>query len=187
MAALDGVASAVLAAQAGRFPHATFGAFAKPGPETATPLLAGYRYHFVPTRSYLEATAGQFMNNDRGLQLGLRQWFSDVSVHAYYKRTKFEGQPVRQFVGVELSLPLGPRRDIAPLGPLRVSATPRFATGVETTVREARGNPVRLGHGALPPAPTLDATFNSDRAGLRYLEDNLRRIRDAARQQQSHE
>lgn len=169
-------------AQGGRFRHSDFGDFTKPGPQTATPLLAGYRYHVAPTRTYLEATAGQFMNNDRGLQLGLRQWFSDVSVHVFYKRTRFEGDAARQFAGIELSLPVGPRRDMAAMGPVQIFGTPRFSTGLETVVG-GTANPVLSGRGALPPVPSLDATFNSDRAGLRYFEDNIRRIRDAARQQ----
>lgn len=149
------------------------------GVRHARPLLAGYRYSVTPTRTYLEATGGQFMSNDRGFQLGLRQWFGDVSVHAYYRRTRFEGEPTRQFVGFQLSLPIGPRRDMTPRD-VQVTGTPRFTHGVETLVRDVN-NAVRTGFGVVPPTPSLDATFNSDRAGLVYFEDNIRRIRDAAR------
>lgn len=148
---------------------------------TAKPVLASYRYSVMATRTDLEATGGQFMNNDRGVQVGLRQWFSDVSVGVYYKRTTTEGNPVRQLVGVELSLPIGPRRDWQPLPHLQVGGTPRFAHAVETSIREGAGNPLRLGRAMRPPTPDLDAVFNSDRSSLAYFEDNLRRIRDAAR------
>ena len=151
------------------------------GPRNAKPLLADYRYSVLPTRTYLEARGGQFMNNDRGFQLGLRQWFSDVAVNAYYRRSRFSGDSTRQFIGLELSVPIGPRRDMAPAWHVHVTGTPRFTHGVETVVREPGGNIVRTGFGALPPVPSLDATFNSDRAGLAYFEDNIRRIRDAAR------
>lgn len=170
-----------LLAEAGWFEHADFGAAGSPGPRTAKPVLGHYRYHFQPTRTYLEATAGNFMQNDLGFQLGLRQWFSDVAVHVYYKRSKFENSPVRQFVGIQVSVPIGPRRDMNP-GGVQVTGTPRFAHGVETVVREGGSNPARTGYGTLPPVPSLDATFNSDRSGLAYFEDNERRIRDAARQ-----
>jgi hypothetical protein len=168
--------------QAGYFHNSRFdtGAF-NVGPRNAKPLLASYRYSVTPTRTYLEATGGQFMNADLGFQLGLRQWFSDVSVNAYYRRSRFEGQPTRQFIGIELSVPIGPRRDMAPAWHVQVTGTPRFTHGIETTVRETGGNPVRTGFGVLPPTPSLDATFNSDRAGLVYFEDNIRRVRDAAR------
>jgi len=151
------------------------------GPRTARPLLAHYRYHVTPTRTYLEASAGQFFYNDRGIQLGLRQWFGDVAVRAYYRRTSFQGAPTRQFAGLELSLPIGPRRDAAVGRHLQVGGTPRFALVKETLVRDPNNNnAVRPGFGLATPAPALDEAFNSDRAGLVYFEDNIRRIRDAA-------
>lgn len=171
-----------VSAQAGYFRNSRFdsGEF-NAGPRSAKPLLAGYRYHLTPTRTYLEATGGQFMNSDLGFQLGMRQWFGDVSVGAYYRRTRFSAQPARQFVGLEISVPIGPRRDMAPTRHVQVTGTPRFSHAVETVVREPGGNIARTGFGVLPPTPSLDATFNSDRAGLVYFEDNIRRIRDAAR------
>jgi exopolysaccharide biosynthesis protein YbjH len=170
-----------VSAQAGyfhnsRFETSTFDV----APRRATPLLASYRYNVTPTRTYLEATAGQFMNNDRGFQLSMRQWFGDIAVNPFYRRARFTGQPTRQFVGLEISVPIGPRRDMNPARHLQVTGTPRFSHSVETLVRDVN-NAVRPGFGVLPPVPTLDATFNSDRAGLTYFEDNVRRIRDAAR------
>jgi hypothetical protein len=150
------------------------------GPRHAKPLLASYRYNVTATRTYLEATGGQFLYNDRGFQLGLRQWFSDVAVSAYYRRTTFQGAPARQFVGIEFSIPIGPRHDVALGSHLLVGGTPRFSHAIETLVRGGN-NAVRPGFGLTSPAPALDETFNSDRAGLVYFEDNIRRIRDAAR------
>jgi hypothetical protein len=167
-------------AQAGLFRNDDFGALGAAGPRTAKPALASYRYHFRPTRTYVEATAGNFMNNDAGFQLGLRQWFTDFALNVYYRRTQFQDTPARQFVGIQLSLPLGPRRDMDPAWHLQVTGTPRFAHGIESVVRETF-NPVSSGYGVLPPVAPLETTFNSDRAGLLYFEDNIRRIRDAAR------
>jgi hypothetical protein len=150
------------------------------GPRSARPFLASYRYNVAPTRTYLEATGGQFLYGDRGFQLGMRQWFSDVAVRAYYRRTRFGGSPVRQFVGIEFSIPIGPRRDVALGRHVEVGGTPRFSHAIETLVRGGN-NAVRPGFGLPSPAPSLDETFNSDRSGLVYFEDNLRRIRDAAR------
>jgi hypothetical protein len=135
----------------------------------------------MATRTDVEATAGQFINNDRGFQLGMRQWFSDVALDIYYKRSAFPQQQARQLAGITLSLPIGPRRDWQPLPRVQVGGTPRFTQGLETTIREAGGNPLSSGQGVRPPVPNLNATFNSDRSGLAYFEDNLRRIRDAAR------
>jgi len=169
-------------AQAGWFRHANFGAtLDAPGPRRATPVLASYRYNVTATRTFLEATAGQFFGNDRGIQLGMRQWFSDVAVGVYYRRTSVENSPARHMARVELSLPIGPRRDMVPAWNVQVTGTPRFTHGAETTLLETGSNPIRSGLGAMPPTPALDDTFNSDRSGLVYFEDNIRRIRDAAR------
>lgn len=146
---------------------------------TARPLLLGYRYNVAATRTYLEATGGQFMNNDRGLQLGLRQWFGDVSVQAFVRRTKFSAGPSQTSAGLEISVPIGPRRDMNPSW-IQVTGTPRFAHSVESRVG-GTNNAIISGAGVLPPAPSLDALHNSDRAGLLYFEDNVPRVRDAAR------
>jgi hypothetical protein len=164
--------------QAGYFSNNDFGAV--PGePKTARPLLVDYRYHLTATRTYLEATGGQFMRNDRGVQIGLRQWFGDLSVGAYYRRTQFGGASAANFVGMELTLPIGPRRDMNP-GGVQVTGTPRFSHSIYTAVSSAT-NAVASGVALLPPVPNLESVFNSDRAGLLYFEDNIRRIRDAAR------
>lgn len=192
-ASFDGVHGAVrwepgegrhrVSAEAGYFRNDRFDpALANVGPRNAKPLLASYRYNVTPTRTYLEATAGQFLYNDRGFQIALRQWFGDVAVRTYYRRTSFEGAPTRQFAGLELSLPIGPRRDATVGHHLQVGGTPRFAHAKETLVRDPEGNnAVRPGFGLPAPVPSLDETFNSDRASLVYFEDNIRRIRDAAR------
>jgi hypothetical protein len=110
----------------------------------------------------------------------MRQWFNDVSVGLYYKRTHFNSGPTRQLAGIEMSFPIGPRRDMTPSHHLQVTGTPRFEHAVETVIRD-RVNAVATGQGMLPPAPSLNETLNSDRDGLVYFEDNMQRIRDAAR------
>lgn len=167
-----------LSAQAGMFKNADFN-LGVSNVRTAKPMLASYRYAVMPTRTYLEATGGQFMNNDRGVQFGLRQWFSDVSVNVYYRRTKFSNIAARGFVGLELSLPIGPRQDMSPIAHVQVTGTPRFGHAIETLVGGA--NFVTPGYGTLPPVRSIETNFNSDRASLVYFEDNIRRIRDAAR------
>lgn len=164
--------------QGGAFHNTDFGSLASE-PRSARPLLAGYRYNVAPTRTYLEATGGQFMNNDRGLQLGLRQWFSDVAVQVYWRRTTVSSV-TRTFAGLELSIPIGPRKDMNPSG-LQLTGTPRFSQALESLIGGSN-NAFVAGRGVQPPVPTLDAMYNSDRASLLYFEDNIRRVRDAARQ-----
>jgi hypothetical protein len=169
-------------AQAGLFRNNTYQGGLGPlgGLRRASPVLGSYRYSVLATRTDLEATAGRFLNNDRGFQLGMRQWFSDLSVSLFYRRSAFSGEPNRQFAGIELSFPIGPRRDWQALPHLQVGGS-RFAHTVETTIREGAGNPLRTGYGVQLPAQDLQDAANADRSGLAYFEDNLRRIRDAAR------
>jgi hypothetical protein len=167
-----------LTGQGGVFHNNDFGAVLGE-PRSARPLLGSYRYNIAPTRTYVEATAGQFMNNDVGMQIGMRQWFSDVAVHVFLKRTRFGDAATRNLAGLELSIPLGPRRDMNPAG-VQVTGTPRFSHSIETVVGGGP-NVVTSGFAVLPPVPSLDALHNSDRASLLYFEDNVRRIRDAAR------
>lgn len=171
--------------QAGAFRNNQFGKPDNPWPgvETAKPLLGSYRYSFLPTRTDLEATGGQFMNNDRGVQLSVRQWFDDVSVGVFYKRTSYKTESrAAELVGVEFTIPLGPRRDWQVGQHLRFGGTPRFAHVVETTVRTGLLiNPLRPGRALAVPTPDLNDLFNSDRTGLAWWQDNVRRVRDAAR------
>ena len=170
-----------LTAQGGIFRNADFNKIGTVNQtlRTARPTLLNYRYALMPTRTYLEATAGQFMSNDRGLQLGMRQWFSDVAVNLFYRRTSFANTGARSFAGIEFSVPIGPRSDYRPSDFFQVGGTQRFSHTVETLV--GGFNFVSPGYGVLPPVPSIEATFNSDRASLAYFEDNMRRIRDAAR------
>ena len=170
-----------LTAQAGVFKNADFNQIGGISQtlQTARPALLSYRYALMPTRTYFETTAGQFMGNDRGLQVGMRQWFSDVAVNVFYRRTSFSNSGARSFAGIEFSVPIGPRSDYRPSDFFQIGGTQRFSHTVETVV--GGFNFVSPGYGVLPPVLSIDATFNSDRSSLAYFEDNVRRIRDASR------
>ena len=171
-----------LTAQSGIFRNADFNKIGGISQtlQTARPMLLSYRYALMPTRTYFETIAGQFMGNDRGLQIGMRQWFSDVAVNVFYRRTSFSNSSAKSFAGIEFSVPIGPRSDYRPTDFFQVGGTQRFSHTVETVVG-GRSNFVSPGYGVLPPVPSIDASFNSDRSSLAYFEDNIRRIRDAAR------
>jgi hypothetical protein len=172
--------------ESGRFTHRdkTSGPVYGPAPlepRTAKPLLTSYRYHHLPTETFVEVTGGRFVNHDRGWQVALRQWFSDTAVALYYKRTRFEQQPQSAaFAGLEVSFPLGPRKDMSPGSLVQIRGTPRWSYGVETLTGRNNNN-ITTGHAVRPGLSALNFTFNSDRAGVAYFENNLERIRDAAR------
>lgn len=149
-------------------------------PRTARPVLGSYRYQLLPTETNLEITAGRFVNHDTGVQLALRQWFGDKAVALFYKRTRFDyQQEPASFVGIELTLPLGPRRDMLPGSLMQVRGVSRWGYGVQT-LTGGDDNRITTGHAVRPGVDALNETFNSDRAGLGYFNGNLRRIRQAA-------
>ena len=169
-----------LQAEGGRFERIQ--AYGTTLPAHSRPLLASYRYAYSPTRTYGEITAGQFLYNDRGVRFGIKQWFDDVAVTLYVRRTKFDwASAPRTSAGIELSIPLTPRKDMSPTYPVQVTGNPRWSHGIETVVREA-SNSLSTTQGVNPNVSTLDRTFNSDRSGLVYFEDNMTRVRNAARQ-----
>jgi hypothetical protein len=166
--------------EAGRFERVTY--YDPNLPIRSRTALANYRYAFTPTRTYFEAAAGQFLYNDRGVRLGVRQWFDDVAISLYVRHTKFEwAAQGRTSVGIELSLPLTPRKDMSPTYPVQVVGNPRWSYGIETVVRES-SNVLNTTQGVGANVSMLDRTFNFDRAGLTYFEDNMPRIRSAAQQ-----
>lgn len=150
-------------------------------PMHARTLLASYRYAYTPTRTSAELTAGQFLYNDRGVQLGIRQWFDDVSVSLYVRRTTFPSETgARTSAGIELSVPLTPRKDMSPGHGIQVLGQPHWNYAVATRIREP-SNTLDTSQGIRTGGSVLDRTFNADRSGLAYFEDSMPRIRSAAR------
>lgn len=151
-------------------------------PIKARPSLASYRYSFKPTKTDFEVTGGQFMYGDRGAQILMSQWFDDVAVNFYVRRTRrsYEAD-ARTFAGIELVFPLTPRKDMLPVNNVQITGTSRFAYGVETKIG-AGLNALTRGMGTFPGVATLDKTFNADRGGAEYYEENAPRIKTAAQQ-----
>ncbi len=167
------------AVEGGRFERTT--EFDRVLPPHSRTLIGSYRYAFAPTHTYLEVSAGQYLYNDTGVRVGIKQWFHDVAVSLYVRRSKFEWEHSgRSYAGIEISIPLTPRQDMSPnAAPIQVTGSPRWRYGVETVVRQSP-NFVNTSQGVTPGVATLDRTFNSDRAGTAYFEENLPRIRSAA-------
>lgn len=168
-----------LHAEAGRFERIQF--YDANLPVHSRTALASYRYAYTPTRTYAEVTAGQFLYNDRGVRFGIKQWFDDVAITLYVRRTKFEWAAAsRTSAGIELSIPLTPRKDMSPTYPVQVTGNPRWSYGIETVIREG-SNVLSTNQGVGANVSMLDRTFNFDRSGLVYFEDNMSRVRSAAR------
>lgn len=171
----------------GSLKNAEFGNYDSlwPTVRTSKPALASYRYAFQPTRTDFEATGGWFVNNDKAIKLTVRQWLGDTTLGLFYKRSQTKADTrVTQLLGLELTVPIGPRRDVYVGEHLQLGGTPRYVHSVETTFRTGvGGNPLAPGRGSLGGLPNVNDTMNSDRSGLRWWEDSVRRIREVARSQ----
>lgn len=164
--------------EGGRFERTTSYDFSFPLQSRS--VLGSYRYHFTPTKTDFRVAAGQFLYNDQGAEVTLTQWFDDVAVNLYMRRSKREFEPTaRTFAGVELVIPLTPRKDMTPTAHVQVTGTPRFSYSLETKLGDGL-NFITRGLGEYPGVAVLDRTFNSDRASVNYFEDNMARIRSAA-------
>ena len=91
----------------------------------ATPLSGTYRWVQSPS-TWVEAGLQQYSDGTRGPSVVLTRWFGDVAAHLFYRKGG-----ARQFAGLELSIPLTPRRGIEP-GPITFSGTSAFTSGVRT-------------------------------------------------------
>ena len=145
-----------------------------PGPDFRIGL-ASYRAFIPALDTYLVVTAGQFLNNDHGLRLEVKRFFNDTSMSVYYSHTTV------QELGVILTLPLTPRRDMSP-GWLQIRGNERWGDGLATTIR----TPVNYLAPGLATVPdttvNLERTFyNNDRLNETYLRANLKRLREAYR------
>lgn len=147
---------------------------ALPGPD-ARVGLAGYRAFLPGLNAYVEATAGQFLNNDHGVRLEVKRFFNDTSVSVYYSRTTL------QQLGFSLTLPLTPRRDMAP-GWLQVRGDERWEDHLSTVIRN-QFNYLVPGLATVPDTTVnLERSFyNNDRLNEAYLLANLQRLREAYR------
>ena len=157
-----------------------YGQLNRPG-ETGRPLLGSYRYQLPGSDLQLRAQAGEFLNADRGVQLGLRQSFGDTLVTLFVRQATPEGQGDRQrFAGVEVSLPLTPRQN-RPFAWGQLAGNPDQRQFLETRIG-SDSNPVfgpATGVFGNPPGSLESSIFNRDRVGSDTLAMHLNRLRDA--------
>ena len=157
--------------------------------ESLKPALLTARVAVVPGRWALAATAGQFLNNDKGWRFESRHQFGDNTLSLYLHDTeagnRWAPRPA-QMVGVAFSFALGPSRSWQLGGSgTTLRASDRFTLGFEQEINEApAAQELRSqGHGRLPPAfhGLLTDTLDHDRADLGAMRANLYRARAVLR------
>jgi len=140
--------------------------------------IGSYRYLFKPLDLYLEASAGQFFNEDRGVQFEAKRFFGDTSVSAVVTDTD------EQMISFRITFPLTPRKDFKP-GVIQLRGTDRFGYQLSTVLAD-RGdsNPTTFGLGQMPRtmADMERVMYNSDRFSRYETERHIKRMHDAYQQ-----
>jgi hypothetical protein len=144
------------------------------------PLFATARYSIIPGAWHAEATAGQFMNGDRGYQVASVHWAGDTRVALQYQKTGDSRQPnmpQRAFASFNVSFPFGPKAAV-PIGPVWLRAQDQWRWGVQTKVGESNNN-LTTGYGETPRQRHglwTDVT-DHDRNGQADLQAQLPRLK----------
>lgn len=145
-------------------------------PRIEEAYAASYRWRFN-TQTWIEAGYQQYTDRSTGPSLAFTRWFGDVAVQLFARKGGNN-----TFVGLELSLPLGPRQGMA-AGPLQLTGTPRYAQSIRTRlttggntgnfVDDAAVRPVNLNY-----KPEVEL-LNSGRIAPDYIKSEVQRMRES--------
>ena len=142
--------------------------------------LGAYRYYHAPLETYLEATGGKFWSRDTGVMIELKRFFGDTALTVYYKNSTADNHN-HQAVGLQVSLPLTPRRDMQPY-PLQVRGSEEWSYAQESEIaKKGSWNYIGTSIGTKPETPfNIGRVFyNRDRLSEGYIREHLLRMRDA--------
>ena len=143
-------------------------------------LLGTYRYDWPEADIQVEGTVGRFFGGDKGFVIEVRRFFADTAVGFFYSDTDV------RIGGVRISLPLTPRRDMAP-APVQLRGTEQWDYRLQSVLTDSGGrNPLVFDSGVLPQTEyTLERDFlNRDRFSEAYLRAHLPRMLEAYRRYQ---
>jgi hypothetical protein len=140
------------------------------------PMAATYRWVPNPSTS-IEGGLQRYSDGSRGPSLILTRWFGDVGAHLVYTKGG-----VAQFAGLEISIPLTPRRGMEP-GTLSLAGTSQITKGVRTRVTDGNTNSNNVDtRSARDFAPGYNAEqreLNLGRQGQAYFSSQIYRMREA--------
>lgn len=133
-----------------------------------------YRYNWVEQDVSFHATAGRFFYEDSGVKLETRFWFGDSYISVFAQDTDV------QVAGIAFSIPLTPRKDIAPIRYGQIKGNEAWRHEVSTRIGEST-NALVVGRAHTVKTPVnLDKTFlNQGRLSSSYIYSNLARLREA--------
>ena len=141
----------------------------------ALPLSASYRWVPAPD-TWVEAGLQQYTDGTRGPSIVLTRWFGEVGANLFLRRGGS-----RTFGGLELTIPLTPRRG-ADVAGVTLNGTQQFTKGVRTRIVSGDGiNFVELG-GVLDFPLQYNAEsrlLNGGHMSEKYFVARLPRMREA--------
>ncbi|MBX3657259.1 MAG: YjbH domain-containing protein [Ramlibacter sp.] len=150
----------------------------QPGQTNAQRLQASgsYRWAYSPS-TWLEAGLQQYSDGTRGPSFVLTRWFGDVGAHLFFRKG---GN--RQFAGLEISIPLTPRKGMEP-GFIQFTGTPQFQRGIRTRITGGSTATNNVEPNAVRDMQ-LDYNaelrqLNAGRTSQRYFISQLHRMREA--------
>jgi Exopolysaccharide biosynthesis protein YbjH len=140
------------------------------------PMAATYRW--VPSSgTWIEGGVQRYSDGSHGPSLMLTRWFGDVGAHLVYTRGG-----VAQFAGLEISIPLTPRRGMEP-GFFSLAGTSQFTKGVRTRITDSNTSTNNVDtRSARDFAPAYNAEqreLNLGRQGQAYYSSQIYRMREA--------
>ncbi len=134
---------------------------------------AHYRYYLESLNMSLEVEGGQFWRQDRGIKLTSKFHFGDTKVSVFLQDTDVS------LFGIQVSLPLTPRRDMRPSF-IQIKGDDNWSHSLSTKINgdenllspQRAYRPKYLRH--------LDRVYtNNDRLSISYFRANLSRLRNA--------
>jgi hypothetical protein len=142
-----------------------------------------FSYRWVPRfggwmrDTWIEVGAQRYSDRSRGPMLTVSRWWGDFGAHLVYRKGG-----VRQFAGLEISLPLTPRAAPA-IGPVQLLGASQWRTGLRTRLTDANAQGNWVEPGAVRDfAAAWDleqGSLDAGRHGAGYVRDHLDRLRDA--------
>lgn len=145
-------------------------------PRFVEAYAGSYRWRFNH-KTWIEAGYQQYTDRSTGPSVAFTRWFGDVAVQVFARKGGNN-----TFVGLELSLPLGPRQAMG-AGPVQVVGAPRFAQSIRTLMTTG-GNKYNYVDGAAVRPVDLNfkpevELLNSGRIAPDDIRDQVQRMRES--------
>jgi len=143
--------------------------------------LYNYRYAWNNAQTTTsEIVAGEFWGGDTGYQFTQRFWHGDTAIGVYIRQSKMPNSSNVSFAGVQISLPITPRRNRG-FQHIGLRGTNQFSYALETKILDT-DNRLTGGYGEVPrTGEALLQTLNRDRSSGQYFEAQPGRLREAFR------